>query len=417
MDVKREGVAKRKRIKYAVYFLFLAVFVAYAGYRVAQLEPAAPSVEFSTLWPDTVKRGPMVRDVKGLGTLVPEEIVWIPAKSEGQVERVLRKSGEQVNRDTVLVVLSNPDLELEASDLEWQIKQAVAGLADLRVKLKSQRFDSEAAVRRTETSMEQAALAMDKKQQLFNMQLEPEINVKDAVSNWKQSRNAHDAERQKLDILEDSQKAQLDSAQVQVDKLRATWERKKQQVRELVIKAGTEGVLQEITLQVGQRIEPGAVLAKVARPENLKAELKIAETQAKDILLGQKALIDTRNGIIPAHVVRIDPNVVNGTRTVDCKLDGPLPSGAVPDLSVDGTVEFERLEDVLQIGRPVFGQPNSQVSLFKISADGKTANRVTVKLGRGSVTSIEVVEGLAVGDRVILSDMSAQDQYQKIQLN
>jgi HlyD family secretion protein len=417
MDVKREGVAKRKRIKYALYFLVLAAGVTFAGYRVAKLEPAAPSVEFATLWPDTVKRGPMIRDVKGIGTLVPEEIVWIPAKSEGQVEKVLRKSGEQVSAETVLVVLSNPDLELQARDLEWQLKQADASLADLRVKLKSQRFDSEAAVRRTETTMEQAALTMDKKQQLFNLQLEPEVNVKEAVSNWKQARNSFDAERQKLDILEDSQKAQLDSSKVQIEKLRDSWERKKQQVRELVIKAGTQGVLQEITLQVGQRIAPGAVLAKVARPENLKAELKISETQAKDILLGQRASIDTRNGIIPAHVVRIDPNVVNGTRTVDCKLDGPLPSGAVPDLSVDGTVEFERLDDVVQIGRPVFGQPNSQVSLFKISPDGKTATRVTVKLGRGSVTSMEVLEGLNVGDRVILSDMSAQDQYQKIQLD
>jgi HlyD family secretion protein len=417
MDVKREGVAKRRRMMFALYFLPLAIVVTFAGYRVAQLEPAAPSVEFATLWPDTVKRGPMVRDVKGIGTLVPEEIVWIPAKSEGQVEKVLRKSGEPVQASTVLVVLSNPDLELQASDLEWQIRQAEAGLADLRVKLKSQRFDSEAAVRRAETTMEQAALTMDKKQQLFNMQLEPEINVKEAVSNWKQARNTHEAERQKLDILADSQQAQIESSKVQIDKLRAAWERKKQQVRELVIRAGTEGVLQEINLQVGQRIQPGTVLAKVARPENLKAELKISETQAKDIVLGQKASIDTRLGIIPAHVVRIDPNVINGTRTVDCKLDGPLPSGAVPDLSIDGTVEFERLEDVLYIGRPVFGQPNSQVSLFKVSPDGKSASRVIVKLGRASVTSIEVLEGLSEGDRVILSDMSAQDQYQKIQLN
>jgi HlyD family secretion protein len=417
MDVKREGVARRKRIKLAISLVVILASVSFAGYRISKLEPAAPSVEFATLWPDTVKRGPMVRDVKGIGTLVPEEIVWIPAKSEGQVEKVLHKSGEQVWNDTVLVILSNPDMELQARDLEWQIKQAEAGLADLRVKLKSQRYDSEAAVRRTETSMEQAALNMDKKQQLFNLQLEPEINVKDAVSNWKQSRNTYEAERQKLDILEDSQKAQLDSAKVSVDKLKDAWERKKQQVRELVIRAGANGVLQEITLQVGQRITPGAVLAKVAKPENLKAELKISETQAKDILLGQRAFIDTRSGIIPAHVVRIDPNVVNGTRTVDCALDGALPAGAVPDLSVDGTIEFERLEDVLYIGRPVFGQPNSQVSLFKISADSKTASRVTVKLGRGSVTAFEIVEGLNVGDRVILSDMSAQDQYQKIQLN
>lgn len=415
MDVKREGVAKRKRIKLAIYLTLLASGVAYAGYRISKLEPAAPSVEFATLWPDTVKRGPMVRDVKGQGTLVPMEIVWIPAKSDGQVEKVLHRSGERVFPDTVLVVLSNPDMELQANDLEWQVKQAEANFMDLKVRLKSSRFDAEAAVSRTQTALDQAELNRSKKQQLFDLQLEPELNLKDAISTWKQAKNANQTEIQKLDILEDSQAAQLDSARVQVDKLKATLERRRQQVQELTIRAGTDGVLQEMTLQVGQRIGPGTVLAKVAQPSKLKAELKIAETQAKDILLGQKASIDTRNGIIPAHVTRIDPNVVNGTRTVDCALDGPLPSGAVPDLSVDGTVELERLADVLYIGRPVFGQPNSQVSLFKISAEGTGASRVTVKLGRGSVTSIEVLEGLALGDRVILSDMSAQDQYQKIQ--
>ncbi len=415
MDVKREGVAKRRRIKLVFLGLILAAGVGYGGYRISQLEPAAPTVDFATLWPDTVKRGPMVRDVKGLGTLVPEEIVWIAAKSEGQIDKVPHKSGERVTRDTVLVVLSNPDMELQASDLEWQVKQAEANLTDLRVKLKSQRFDSEAALSRNETALEQAALNMDRKQQLFNAQIEPEINVKEAVAKWKEARTSSEAERQKLEILGDSQKAQIENQQVQIDKLRQAWERKRQQVRELTILAGVDGVLQEMTLQVGQRITPGTVLAKVAQPSKLKAELKIAETQAKDILLGQKASIDTRNGIIPAHVVRIDPNVVNGTRTVDCALDGPLPSGAVPDLSVDGTVEIERLIDVLYIGRPVYGQPNSQVSLFKIYPDGKGAERVTVKLGRGSVTSIEVLGGLNLGDRVILSEMSEQDKFQKIQ--
>lgn len=415
MDVKREGVVRRKRIKLAIYMTLLTGAVAYAGYRISKLEPASPSVEFATLWPDTVKRGPMVRDVKGQGTLVPEEIVWIPAKSDGQVEKVLHRSGEEVFPETILVVLSNPDMDLQANDLEWQIRQAEANFADLKVRLMSARVDAEASVSRTETALEQSTLNLDKKRQLFELNLEPELNLKDATSMWKQAKNAHQAEVRKLDVLEDSQAAQLESARVQIDKLKATWERKRQQVQELTIRAGTHGVLQEITLQVGQRIAPGTVLAKVAQPSRLKAELKIAETQAKDILLHQKALIDTRNGIIPAHVVRIDPNVVNGTRTVDCALDGPLPSGAVPDLSVDGTIELERLADVLYIGRPVFGQPNSQVSLFKIDAEGKGASRVTVKLGRGSVTSIEVVEGLALGDRVILSDMSAQDQYQKIQ--
>jgi HlyD family secretion protein len=417
MDIKREGVARKKRIKFAIYSVFLLSGVSYAGWRISKLEPAAPSVEFATLWPDTVKRGPMVRDVKGLGSLVPEEIVWIPAKSTGQVVRVLVKSGEAVKPDTLLVVLNNPDLELEANDLEWQVKQAEASYADLKVRLESARFDQQAAVTRAETALEQAELNRDKKQQLFDLKLEPEISLRDAISNSKQARNTLQNESQKLTSLPESQQAQLDVQKVQIDKLKALLARKRQQVEELIVRAGTEGVIQEMTLQVGQQITLGAVLAKVVQPWKLQAELKIAETQAKDILLGQKALIDTRNGIIPAHVVRIDPNVENGTRKVDCALDGPLPSGAVPDLSVDGTIEIERLADVVYIGRPVFGQPNTRVSLFKINEDGKGASRISVMLGRASVTSIEVVEGLNVGDRVILSDMSAQDQYQKIQFD
>jgi len=414
MDIKREGVAKRKRIKFVLYSVVLLSGVSYGGWRISKLEPAAPTVEFATLWPDTVKRGPMVRDVKGLGSLVPEDTVWIPAKSTGQVVKIMVKSGAAVKPDDVLVVLNNPDLELEASDLEWQVKQAEANYADLKVRLHSSLYDQQAAVIRAETAEEQAQLNRDKKQQLFDLKLEPEINMRDAVSTWKQAKNTHENEQQKLASLPESQQAQLDVSKVQIDKLKATLARKRQQVAELTVHAGTEGVIQEMTLQVGQQIVLGAVLAKVVQPWRLQAELKIAETQAKDILLGQKAMVDTRSGIIPAHVVRIDPNVENGTRKVDCALDGPLPSGAVPDLSVDGTIEIERLTDVMYIGRPVFGQPNTRVSLFKINEDGKGATRISVMLGRASVTSIEVTEGLNVGDRVILSDMSAQDQYQKI---
>ena len=417
MDIKREGVAKRKRIKFAIYSLVLLSGVSYAGWRISKLEPAAPSVDPDTLWPDTVKRGPMVRDVKGLGTLVPEEIVWIPAKSSGQVREVQVKSGEAVKPDTVLVVLNNPDMELEVLDLDWQVKIAETNLADLKVRLQTARWDQQAAVTRSETALEQAQNNRDKKQQLFDLKLEPEIGLRDAITNWKQAENTKNNETQKLSILDQSHEAQMESQRVNIDKLRASLARKRQQLEELTVRAGTEGVIQEMSLQVGQQIATGAVLAKVVQPWKLKAELKIAETQAKDILLGQKALIDTRNGIIPAHVVRIDPNVVNGTRTVDCTLDAALPSGAVPDLSVDGTIEIERLADVIYIGRPVFGQPNTRVSLFKINEDGKGATRISVMLGRASVTSIEVTEGLNVGDRVILSDMSAQDQYQKIRFD
>jgi HlyD family secretion protein len=272
-------------------------------------------------------------------------------------------------------------------------------------------------VSQVSSEMTTAALTKEKDEALLKMQLKSELEAKLSAAKWQELVNKHEIEKKRLEIMTESTKAQLDASQVQVEKLRAQWQLNKQKVKELTIHAGTDGVLQEMSLQVGQRVRVGDVLAKVAQPWKLKAELKIAETQAKDILLGQAAEIDTRNGIIPAHVVRIDPNVVNGTRTVDCKLDGPLPAGAVPDLSVDGTVEIEKLADVVYVGRPVFGQPNSSVSLFRLDEDGKGAARTTVKLGRSSVNSIEVVEGLKVGDQVILSDMSAQDQNPRIRLN
>ena len=416
MDIKREGVAKRKRIRFIIYGILTVGALAAAGWRVSKLEPAAPTVERATVWIDSVKRGPMLREVKGLGTLVPEDIVVIPTLQDGQVIKVLAKSGERVRPDTVLVVLINPDMDLAANDLEWQIKQAQATYADLKVRLQSQRFDQQAAVSSAENALKQASLNKDKDEQLFKFQLQTDLNVKLSTANWEQAVNRFQTEKQKLDIMKDSTDAQLESQKVQIDKLQATWERKKQQLTELTVRAGTDGVVQELSLQVGTRVTPGTVVAKVAQAK-LKAELQIAETQAKDILLGQKASVDTRNGIIPAHVVRIDPNVVNGTRTVDCTLDGALPSGAVPNLSVDGTVEIERLADVVYIGRPVFGQPNSSVSLFKVEPDGKGASRLTVKLGRSSVNTIEVLDGLKVGDQVILSDMSAQDQNPRIRLD
>ena len=416
MDIKREGVARKKRIKYTAYGILILGAVGAAGWKVSKLEPAAPTVERATVWIDSVKRGPIVIERKGLGKLAPEEIIVIPSLQDGQVIKVPIKSGQKVKPDTVLMVLTNPDMELAANDMEWQVKQAEASYADLKVRLQSQRFDQQAAVSSAENALKQASLNKDKDEQLFKLQLQTELNVKLTQANWEQATNKFQTEKQKLDIMKDSIDAQLESQKVQIDKLRAAWERKKQQLSDLTVRAGTEGVVQELTLQVGTRVTAGTVVAKVAQ-STLQAELQIAETQAKDILLGQKASIDTRNGIIPGHVVRIDPNVINGTRTVDCKLDGPLPSGAVPDLSVDGTIEIERLSDVVYIGRPVFGQPDSSVSLFKLDADGQGASRVTVKLGRSSVNTIEVLDGLKVGDQVILSDMSAQDQNPKIRLN
>lgn len=417
MDVKREGVARKKRIKIAIYTAVGLLAAGFAYSRVAQLKPAAPSVERATVWVDTVKRGPMVRQVRGLGTLVPEDIVWIPAAFDSQVAKVNVKSGESVGPNTVLVVLTNPDMELAANDLEWQIRQAEASYQDLKVKLQSAHLDQQAVVSATESDLKQARLTKDRDEQLLKMELKSDLEVKLSVAKWEQLEQKLTLDQKRLEILTDSEKAQLDSQQVQIEKLRAAYNLKKQQVADLTIRAGTDGVLQEMTLQVGQRVKPGDVLAKVAQPRHLKAELKIAETQAKDILIGQPAEIDTRNGVIPATVSRIDPNVINGTRTVDCKLNGALPAGAVADLSVDGTVEIEKLTDVLFVGRPVFGQPNSQVGLFKLDPDGKGATRIPVKLGRSSVNTIEILDGLKIGDQVILSDMSAQDQNPRIQLN
>jgi HlyD family secretion protein len=417
MDIKREGVARKKRIRLAIYIVLGAAGVGTASYYLSKLKPAAPSVEKATIWPGTVKRGPIVLDVKGTGTLVPEEILWIPAASEGQVTKLPAKSGEKVRPESVLLVLTNPDMELAASDLEWQVKQAEATYTETRVNLEGVHLNQQSVVGSVASDLKTAQLTKDRDQALLKMKLKSEMDVNLSVAKWEELTQKYDIEKKRLDIMTESETAQLDSLKVQIEKLKAQLQLSKKKLADLVIRAGTDGVLQELNLQVGQRVHPGDVLAKVAQPWKLKAELKIAETQAKDIQLGLAAQIDTRNGVVPGHVIRIDPNVVNGTRTVDCKLDGPLPAGAVPDLSVDGTVEIARLPDVIYVDRPVFGQPNSTVSLFKIDEDGRGAGRVTVKFGRSSVTNIEVLEGLKVGDQVVLSDMSSQDQSSRIRFN
>lgn len=422
MDVKREGVAKKKAIRRVVYLVVIAAAVAMAGWRVSQLKPAVPVVEAATIWPDTVKRGPLVRDVRGLGTLVPEDILWIQAAFDSQVSRIRARSGDDVKPNTVLLVLSNPQMEADAVDYEWQAKQAEANLADLRVRLQSQTFDQQSAVATAQGELKQAEITKDREEQLFKARLEPEMNVRLAQAKWEQASSKFQMEKQKLDIMKESVQAQIESQKVQIEKLRATYQLKKKQVGELTIRADLRGRLQEMTLQVGQRVKPGDVLAKIAQPRKLMARLQIPETQAKDIVVGQRASIDTRsgdarNGVIRAHVVRIDASIVNGTRAVECKLDGPLPKGAVPDLSVDGTVEIERLPDVLFVGRPVFAQPNSPGTLFRIDPDGKGAERIAVRFGRASVNAIEIADGLKAGDRVILSDMAGQEQASRVRLN
>ncbi|HYI96183.1 MAG TPA: HlyD family efflux transporter periplasmic adaptor subunit, partial [Bryobacteraceae bacterium] len=384
---------------------------------INRMKPAAPEVDAATVWPDTVRRGPMLRDVRGIGTLVPEEILFIAAQTDGRVDRIAARPGALVTANTVLLELSNPELELAAQDAEWLMKSAEATYTDLRVRLQSQKLEQQSVAAKVQSDYVQAKLKADLEQRLGDAGLTSEINLKTTKAIADELANRSSIEKQKVEISDESVQAQLAAQRVQIDKLRAAWQLKKAQVEQLIVRAGAQGVLQQLPVEVGQRLIPGAVLAKIAQPSKLKAELKIPETQAKDILLGQTVTVDTRNGIIPGKVSRIDPAVLNGTVTVDVHLEGELPSGARPDLSVDGSVEIERLADVVFVNRPVLGQPHSTISLFKLEADGKEAVRVPVKLGRGSVATIEILEGLKVGDRVLLSDMSAMDGHNRIRLN
>jgi HlyD family secretion protein len=417
MDVKREGVGRRKFVRAAIWVGLLAVTIPLVTFGLSRLKPAAPSVERGTVWIDAVKRGPMVRQVRGLGTLVPEEILFIPAQNDGRVEKVALRPGVPVNPDTVLLVLSNPELEVQMIDYEWQVKAAEAQLTDLRVRLIQQKLEQQSRSAQVQADQVKAQLQYERDAQLFKNGLTPDLTVKLSEASAKELSHRSAVEKERLASFDEMIQAQVDAQKVKVEQLRAQFQLKKKQVDQLTVRAGTSGVLQELTLQAGQRVTVGTVLAKVVQPTKLKAELKIPETQAKDVLVGLPAEIDTRNGIVKGRVSRIDPAAINGTVTVDVRIEEALPPGARPDLSVDGTVELERLPDVLYVGRPVFGQPNAVVGLFRLDPDGKEATRTQVKLGRSSVNTIEIVEGLRLGDQVILSDMSTWDQQNRIRLN
>ena len=417
MDIPRKSQARKRRIRRILYALLGLVFLVLTTFGLSRLRPAAPAVERATVLTDTVKRGLMLRQVHGLGTLVPEEIRWITAANEGRVERILVLPGKVVKADTVLLELSNPEMELTALNAEWQLKAGEAQYIDLRVRLESQRLDQQAATARVQAEYHQAKLRAERNELLFKEGLYPEVDLKLSKVTAEELANRYQLEQKRLDISAESIQAQLAVQKTQVEQFRAQYQLKRSQVDSLRVRAGVDGMLQQLPVQVGQRVTPGTNLARVADPSRLKAEIKIAETQAKDIQIGQPATVDTRNGIIPGRVSRIDPAVQNGTRTVDVVLEGALPKGAVPDLSVDGTIELERLENVLYVGRPAFGQEKSTVTLFKLLEDGKTAAQVKVKLGRSSVNTIEILEGLQLGNQVILSDMSAWDAYDRIRLN
>lgn len=416
MDIARPSNLRQKRIRQAVYLVSTILVVVLVSVGLGRLKPAAPAVEAATLWPDTVKRGPIVLQVRGLGTLVPEDIRWIPATTQGRVEKILLRPGKAVTPDSVILQLTNPELDQEAQDAELKLQAAGASLANLHVQIQNDLLQQRAETAAIEADYSKAQMQADMNVALAEKQLVSTLTLRQSKLDAEQLAIRRGIAQDQLSSRADSGRAQLAVQQSMVDQAKAVLQLRQRQRQELLVRAGLTGILQLVPVEEGQQVAPGTNLARVANPGRLKAEIKIAETQARDVQIGQHAAIDTRNGIISGHVTRIDPSVQNGTRTVDVSLDDELPRGAVPDLSVDGTIELERLDDVLYMGRPAFGQEQSTVGIFKVDPSGDTATRVQVQLGRSSVNTVEIVSGLQSGDRVILSDMSAWDGFDRVRL-
>lgn len=417
MDIPRQKKKNSRNLRRLLYALLGLAAVLLITLGVSRLKSAAPSVERSTVLIGTVQRGPMHLQVRGAGTLVPEEIRVVAASTEGRVERILVQPGAEVTADTVIVELVNPELQQTALDAQYQLRAAESDYNNLRVKIESDRMSQQAATASVRADYQQAKIQTDTDEALAKDGLIPALNLKLSRVKSEELANRYQIEQQRIEVNARSGVAQLASQQARIAQIRALAQLKQTQLESLHVRAGTNGVLQQMQVEAGQQITPGLNLAKVAEPERLKVQLKIAETQARDIQLGQSASVDTRNGIIPGHVVRIDPSVQQGTVTVDVALDGSLPQGARPDQSVDGTIELANLDNVLFMERPAFGQAQSKVGLFKLESGGKSAVRVNVTLGRSSVDKVEILEGLQPGDQVILSDTSAMDNLERIRLN
>lgn len=417
VDIARPQRARKRHIRRAIYGVVALSLVALITLGVTRLKPAAPGVERATLYTGTVKRGQMLRQVRGVGTLVPQDVRVVAAPVQGRVEHVNVQPGEAVTAGTVLVELSNPELQQAAVDASYQVKAAEAELNNLRVRLDSDRMTLQSATASVQSEYAQARLQLDTDEQLAKEGLVAALQLKLARVRVEEIANRLKIEQQRLGNSSQAKRAQLDAQEARVEQLRALARLNQSQVASLRVLAGTSGVVQLVSVEVGQQLTPGANLARVADPTSLKAVLQIPETQAKDIQLGQPAAIDTRNGIARGRVLRIDPAVQQGTVAVDVELVGELPQGVRPDLSVDGTIELERLDNVLYISRPAFGGGNaSTIGMFKLEEGGQTAARVAVKLGRSSVNTIEVLEGLREGDEVILSDTSQWDNFNRLQM-
>jgi HlyD family secretion protein len=416
MDIQRPSNARAKKIKRIVYVTVVVVFIAGVTLGLSRLRPAAPSVDRGTVWTDVVKRGPMLREVRGLGTLVPEDIRWIPAQTASRVDKIVIRPGHLVEPNTVILEMSNPEVQRDLLDAQYQLKAAEADLANLRVQVDSELMNQKALEAGVRGDYEQAKLQHEVDYKLHLEGIGADVTEKLSKVREEQLTIRVGLEGERTRIAADSARARLQAQQSRVDQQTALYGLRRSQAEALHVRAGINGVLQLLPVDVGQNVAVGTNLARVADPKKLKAEIKIAETQAKDITIGQNAAVDTRNGVVKGHVSRIDPSVVNGTVTVDVAIDDPLPLGARPDLSVDGTIELENLKDVLYVGRPVHGQSDSTISLFKVTNDDSDGVRINVKLGRSSVNTVEILQGLQVGDKVVLSDMSQWDNVDRIRL-
>jgi len=416
MDVPRTGAKKKKQIKKVVYGAVLIALIGTVTYGVSRLKPAAPSVENNTLYKGTVTRGTMLRQVRGLGTLVPEEVRYVPALNAGRVEKRFLQQGAQVKADTVLVELSNPELQQALQDAESQYRGVEAGLTTLKAQVGRQIIDQEATLFQVRSDYKKAKMQYEVNADLGKKGLKSDLDVKLSEIAASDLENRVKIEEQRLQATREEVKAKVAAEDEHVRQLKEAVNLKRSQVESLKVRAGIDGVMQLLQVEVGQQVTIGQNIARVADPRRLKAELRIAETQTRDIAIGQPVQVDTRNGIIPGSVSRIDASAQNGTIGVDVTLQGELPKGARSDMSVDGTIELEKLDNVLYVSRPVHGQDNATIGLFKLSPDGKTATRVQVRLGRSSVSSIEILDGLKEGDIVVLSDTSQWDNNSEIRL-
>ena len=417
MDIPRPNAAKERRKKRIIYSSIAVVALVGITVALSRLKPAAPTVDRNLVWVDTVKRGPMVRQVRGLGTLVPEEIRWIAARTQGRVDKIILRPGATVEPGTLILELTNPDVESNAANAESQLRAAEAQLINLSTQLQSGLLAAEANFARAKSNFETTKLQAEVREELFRDGLVSRLELLLSQATANDAATTYEIEKKRFEFAKESIKPQLAVQEAEVERLRSMAKLRKDELEALKVRATMAGVLSALPVEVGAQVGPGTNLARVADPTKLKAEVRIAETQAKDITIGQLASVDTRNGIVEGRVSRIDPAVQNGTVTVDVTLVGELPKGARPDLSVDGTIELERLDDVIFVGRPAFGQEKSTVGIFRLAADGGEASRVQVQLGRSSVNTIEILSGLQPGDRVILSDMSQWDANDRIRLN